>query len=95
MINTEIRFMPMYNKTSTFIKGDRRNPCIFYTKRIVKDEFRSYKNYGFIQERDMKSKMYYIMSGTGGDEKWYPINEVTLVKGHWTNKKKIVDEELN
>jgi len=87
--------MPMYNKTSTFIKGDRRNPCIFYTKRIVKDEFRSYKNYGFIQERDMKSKMYYIMSGTGGDEKWYPINEVTLVKGHWTNKKKIVDEELN
>ena len=93
MINMEIRFMPMYNKTSTFIKGDRRNPCIFYTKRIVKDEFRSYKNYGFIQERDMKSKMYYIMSGTGGDEKWYPINEVTLVKGHWTNKKKIVNEE--
>ena len=87
--------MPMYNKTSTFIKGDRRNPCIFYTKRIVKDEFRSYKNYGFVQERDMKNKMYYIMSGTGGDEKWYPINEVTLVKGHWTNKKKIVDEELN
>ena len=87
--------MPMYNKTSTFIKGDRRNPCIFYTKRIVKDEFRSYKNYGFVQERDMKNKMYYILSGTGGDEKWYPINEVTLVKGHWTNKKKIVDEELN
>ena len=88
MINTEIRFMPMYNKTSTFIKGDRRNPCIFYTKRIVKDEFRSYKNYGFIQERDMKNKLYYILAGTGGDEMWYPMKRVTLVKGHWTNKKR-------
>ena len=85
--------MPMYNKRSNWIKGDRRNPCIFYTKRVVKDEFRSYENYGFIQDRDMKNKMYYILSGTDGDERWYPINEVTLVKGHWTNKKRIETEE--
>ena len=85
--------MPMYNKKGAFIKGDRRNPCIYYTKRIVKDEFRSYKNYGFVQERDMKNKMYYILTGTGGDEMWYPIDEVTLVKGHWTNKKRIEKEE--
>jgi hypothetical protein len=85
--------MPMYNKRSNWIKGDRRNPCIYYTKRVVKDEFRSYENYGFIQDRDMKNKMYYILSGTDGDERWYPINEVTLVKGHWTNKKRIETEE--
>ena len=86
--------MPMYNKKSTFIKGDRRNPCIFYTKRVVKDEFRSYEQYGFVQERDMKNQMYYILTGTGGDEMWYPIKEVTLVKGHWTNKKKDKIEKL-
>ena len=83
----------MYNKKSTWMKGDRRNPCIYYTKRVVKDEFKSYEQYGFVQERDMKNKMYYITTGTGGEEMWRPIDEVTLVKGHWTNKIKTVNKE--
>ena len=87
--------MPIYNKKSAFIKGDRRNPCRYLVERVVKDEFRSYENYGFVQERDMKNKMYYILTGTGGDEMWRPMEEVTLTKGHWTNNKKIVDEEEN
>ena len=87
--------MPMYNKKSAFLKGDRRNPCRYLVERVVKDSFKSYENYGFVQERDMKNKMYYILSGTGGDEMWRPMDEVTLVKGHWTNKKKIIDEEEN
>ena len=87
--------MPVYNKKSAFIKGDRRNPCRYLVERVVKDSFKSYENYGFVQERDMKNKMYYILSGTGGDEMWRPMDEVTLVKGHWTNKKKIIDEEEN
>ena len=87
--------MPMYNKKSAFLKGDRRNPCRYLVERVVKDSFKSYENYGFVQERDMKNKMYYILSGTGGDEMWRPMEEVTLVKGHWTNKKKITDEEEN
>ena len=87
--------MPMYNKKSTWMKGDRRNPCRYLVERVVKDSFKSYENYGFVQERDMKNKMYYILSGTGGDEMWRPMDEVTLVKGHWTNKKKIIDEEEN
>ena len=87
--------MPMYNKKSAFLKGDRRNPCRYLVERVVKDSFKSYENYGFVQERDMKNKMYYILSGTGGDEMWRPMEEVTLVKGHWTNKKKIIDEEEN
>jgi hypothetical protein len=37
----------------------------------------------------MKNKLYYILTGTGGDEMWYPMENVTLVKGHWTNKKRI------
>ena len=85
--------MPMYNKKSTFLKGDRRNPCKYRVERVAMDEFISYENYGFVQERDIKNGMYCILPGTGGDEAWYPIDEVTLVKGHWTNKKRIVDEE--
>ena len=83
--------MPMYNKKSTFIKGDRRNPCKYLVERVIKNEFKRYENYGFVQERDMKNKMYYILTGTGGDEMWYPIKEVTLVKGHWTNKKRSIE----
>ena len=80
--------MPMYNKKSTWMKGDRRNPCRYLVERVVKDSFKSYENYGFVQERDMKNKMYYITTGTGGEEMWRPIDEVTLIKGRWTNKKK-------
>ena len=32
--------------------------------------------------------MYYITTGIGGDELWRPMDEVTLVKGHWVNKKR-------
>jgi len=53
----------------------------------------SYENYGFVQERNTKMGLYCILPGTGDEEVWYPIDEVTLVKGHWTNKKRIVDEE--
>ena len=85
--------MPIYNKRSTWMKGDRRNPCRYITKRVIRDEFVSYENYGFVQDRDMKNKMYYILSGTDGDLMWYPMDEVTLVKGHWTNKKRVVEGE--
>ena len=85
--------MPMYNKKSTWMKGDRRNPCKYLVERIVLNTFMSYENYGFVQERDMKNKMYYITTGTGGEEMWRPIDEVTLVKGHWTNKIKTVNKE--
>ena len=52
--------MPMYNKKSAFLKGDRRNPCRYLVERVVKDSFKSYENYGFVQERDMKNKMSVI-----------------------------------
>ena len=38
--------------------------------------------------RNMKNQMYYISTGTGGEEMWRPMDEVTLVKGHWVNKKR-------
>ena len=85
--------MPMYNKKiNNTLKNDRRNPCRYLVKKVVKDEFISYENYGFVEERDMKNKMYYITTGIGGDELWRPMDEVTLVKGHWVNKKRIVKE---
>jgi|TARA_R100000750_G_scaffold18453_1_gene12136 hypothetical protein len=87
--------MPMYNKKSTFITGDRRNPCTFTIKRVNRaGDFEERKSYGFVQDRDMKNKLYYILTGTGGDEMWYPMENVTLVKGHWTNKKKDKIENL-
>ena len=83
--------MPLYNKKNNDeFKNSRRNPCRFITKRVIRDEFISYENYGFVEERDMKNQMYYISTGTGGDKMWRPIDEVTLVKGHWVNKKRIV-----
>ncbi len=85
--------MPMYNKKSTFLKGDRRNPCRYIVERMAKNGFKRYENYGFVEERDMKNKMYYITTGTGGEEMWRPIDEVTLIKGHWTNKIKTVNKE--
>ena len=84
----------MYNKNKKkerpkFITGDRRNPCRYVIKRVNNvGEFDERESYGFIQERDMKNKLYYILVGTGGDEMWYPMERVTLVKGHWTNKKR-------
>ena len=47
--------MPMYNKKSAFLKGDRRNPCTYRVGRFEGDKY--------------------------------------IVKVHWTNKKRIVDEE--
>ena len=84
----------MYNKNKKkerpkFITGDRRNPCRYVIKRVNNvGEFDERESYGFIQERDMKNKLYYILAGTGGDEMWYPMERVTLFKGHWTNKKR-------
>ena len=55
--------MPMYNKKiNNTLKNDRRNPCRYITKRVVKDEFKIYENYGFVQDRDMKNGMYYIFA---------------------------------
>ena len=48
----------MYNKKiNNTLKNDRRNPCRYLVKKVVKDEFVSYENYGFVEERDMKNKM--------------------------------------
>ena len=85
--------MPMYNKKSAFLKGDRRNPCTYRVGRFEGDKYISYENYGFVQERNTKMGLYCILPGTGDDEVWYPIDEVTLVKGHWTNKKRKTNEE--
>ena len=76
------------------LQGDRRNPCIFYRKSV--DNFGQWvihKSYGFIQDRDVKNQMYFIMTGNGGDERWYDYEDVELVKGHWTNKKRKTNNE--
>jgi hypothetical protein len=79
----------MYDKKSNdALKNSRRNPCRYLVERVVKDEFKRYENYGFVEERDMKNQMYYISTGTGGEEMWRPMDEVTLIKGRWVNKKR-------
>lgn len=81
--------MPMYDKKNNdALKNSRRNPCRYLVERVVKDEFKRYENYGFVEERDMKNQMYYISTGTGGEEMWRPMDEVTLIKGRWVNKKR-------
>lgn len=82
-------------KKKSILEGSRRNPCRIFTTEYTSIGPIRKETYGFIQERDMKNKMYYIMLGNGGDEMWYDFVDVELVKGHWTNKprKKPEDEE--
>tara|TARA_B100000287_G_scaffold47730_1_gene42531 strand:- start:185 stop:454 length:270 start_codon:yes stop_codon:yes gene_type:complete len=89
--------MSFFNKgkKKSFLQGSRRNPCNILIKEYTDNGVVVRKNRGFVLERNNKNQMYYVMTGNGGEERWYEYSEIELVKGHWTNRprKKPEDEE--
>ena len=71
----------------------KRNPCTYLIETfdssgqyLVKQERR-----GYAQERKTIDgvKMIFVMEGgDSGIGLWYPINEVQMTKGKWTNAKR-------
>lgn len=82
-------------KKKSILEGSRRNPCKIYIPEYTSEGLQHRETYGFIQERDVKNQMYYVMLGNGGDEQWYDYKDVELVKGHWTNKPRKTEEDEN
>ena len=80
-------------KKKSILEGSRRNPCRIYITQYTPLGITKKETFGFIQERDMKNQMYYVMLGNGGDEQWYDFADVELVKGHWTNKPRKTEED--
>ena len=80
-------------KRKSILEGSRRNPCRIYITQYTPLGITKKETFGFIQERDMKNQMYYVMLGNGGDEQWYDFADVELVKGHWTNKPRKTEED--
>ena len=80
-------------KRKSILEGSRRNPCRIYITQYTPLGMTKKETFGFIQERDMKNQMYYVMLGNGGDEQWYDFADVELVKGHWTNKPRKTEED--
>jgi hypothetical protein len=80
-------------KRPSFLIGDRRNPCKIFIKEYTDVGLYIRETRGFILERNNKNKMYYVMMGNEGDQRWYPFDEIELVKGHWTNKSRVTEED--
>ena len=82
-------------KKKSFLKGDRRNPCKIFIKEYSEVGMSVRETRGFVLERDVKSQMYYVMTGNDGDLLWYDYVDLDLVKGHWTNKPRKKPEDEN
>ena len=68
---------------------NKRNPCTYRVEKfneegyLIEEWIR-----GYAQERKSIDGVKYVYIMNGGDlqfGKWYPINEVKMTKGKWTN----------
>ena len=66
----------------------KRNPCRISIVEYTKDGVRTVERRGYAQERkkiDCVDMVFVMEGGDTGIGLWYPLDEVKLTKGKWTN----------
>ena len=70
---------------------NKRNPCRFKKVEYKEDGVHIVERRGYAQERkniDGENMVFVMEGGDSGIGLLYPINEVQMTKGKWTNAKR-------